>query len=279
MNRIIKFLAFTSAGLAAAFLTGCCDLCCDKCCDLNTPKGTITHTGPFIFSPSRSGIVAWWRGEGNGLDSIGTNNATVLAGIAYAPAEVGQGFSLAGQTNGILAPDAPRLNFGSNQDLSIEAWIQPQASPGNFHDSMAIIDKRIAPDFTTQLGYSLFVSGGVLGFQMADVLAPFSWHNFSAGGPDLRDGQFHHVAVSVQRNSTSGGHFYVDGNLVSTFDPTVCPGDLSNPGPFRIGNNAVPLLPGACFFGIIDEVSLYQRALSSREIAAIYHAGSAGKLP
>ncbi len=222
-----------------------------------------------------AGLVGWWKGDGNGNDSAGTNNATVPDGVTFAPAEVGQGFNLDGQAHQIVVPDAPALNFSSNQDFSLEVWIQPLANPGNWKDVMSIIDKRVAPDTITQLGYELNLEGGVVTFQMADTLAPFSWHNFAVG-PDLRDGQFHHVAVTVQRNSTSGGQIYIDGQLLLTFDPTVCPGDLSNPGPLRIGNHATPGLL-AFYHGIIDEVSLYNRSLSSTEIVSIYQAGSAGK--
>jgi hypothetical protein len=225
--------------------------------------------------PPPSGLVGWWKGDGNGNDSAGTNNAMVPAEVTYAPAEVGLGFSLDGQANQIIVPDAPELNFSSNQDFSIEVWIQPLANPGNWQDIMSIIDKRIAPDTITQLGYTLSLQTGVVGFHMDDVLAPYSWNNFSAG-PDLRDGKFHHVAVTVQRNSTAGGHIYIDGQVVLTFDPTVCPGDLSNTGPFRIGNHATPGLQ-AFYHGIIDEVSLYNCALTTSEIQSVYNAGSAGK--
>ena len=126
-----------------------------------------------------------------------------------------------------------------------------------------------------RLGYDLFLEGGVLSFQMADVLAVNSFNNFSAG-PDLRDGNFHHVAVTVQRNSTSGGRFYIDGQLAGTFDPTVCPGDLSNAGSLLIGDHPTPGFQ-ASYHGIIDELSLYRRALTSNEISAIYNAGSSGK--
>ena len=236
--------------------------------------GKCPITAPTCVSPP-SGLIGWWPAEGNGNDSAGTNNATVPDGVTYAPAEVGQGFSLDGQDHRIIVPDAPELNFSSNQDFSIEVWILPLASPDNWKDVMSVVDKRVAPDTITQLGYELNLEGGVVVFEMADTLAPFSWHNFS-GGPDLRDGQFHHVAVTVQRNSTSGGQLYIDGQMVLTFDPTVCPGDLSNTGPLRIGNHATPDLP-AFYHGIIDEISLYNRALSSNEIASIYSAGNAGK--
>jgi hypothetical protein len=79
------------------------------------------------------GLVGWWKGDGNGNDSAGTNNATMPAGVTYAPAEVGEGFSLDGQDHQIVVPDAPALNFGSNQDFSLEVWIQPLANTGG-HD-------------------------------------------------------------------------------------------------------------------------------------------------
>jgi hypothetical protein len=50
---------------------------------------------------------------------------------------------------------------------------------------------------------------------------------------------------------------------------------LQNSYPVEIGQNAEA--PRDLFNGLIDEVSLYNRALSADEIAAIYNAGSAGK--
>src|ERR1035438_1059956 len=60
--------------------------------------------------------------------------------------------------------------------------------------------------------------------------------------------------------------------------PTVCPGDLSNSGSLLIGNHPTPGFQGS-YHGIIDELSLYRRALGSNEISAIYNAGNAGKCP
>jgi hypothetical protein len=225
--------------------------------------------------PPAPGLVAWWPASGNGNDVIGGDNASVPASVSYVPAEVGSGFSLNGGPDRILAPDSPGLDFGAGQDFSIEAWIRPLPAPGNWQDVMTILDKRIAPDTITQQGYQISLTSGVFQFQMADTLAAYSWHNFG-GGPDLRDGQFHHVAVSVIRAATNGGVLYVDGQVVLTFDPTVCPGNLSNNAPVRIGNHPVPGLQ-AFYYGVIDEPSVYNRALSAAEIQAVYNANTAGK--
>jgi hypothetical protein len=240
---------------------------------------TLTVNIPVCDTPP-SGLVGWWKGDGNGYDSVGGNDATVPPGVTYAPGEVGLGFNLNGNTNRILAPDAPQLNFGSNQDFSIEAWIQPLSNPGNYTDLsgevMTVISKRYAPNTSTALGYEMYLGGGRLCFQMIDSLNNGGNYYNLGVEPDLRDGKFHHVAVTVQRNSTTGLQFYVDGQVISTFDPTSVHGDLSNTWPFRIGNHPTTNLP-AFYHGIIDEVSLYNRALSSNEVAAIYSAGSAGK--
>lgn len=235
--------------------------------------------------PAPSGLVGWWKGDGNGNDNVGADNATVPTGVTYTPGEVALGFNLNGNyddTNRILVPDAPQLNFGPNKDFSVEAWIQPLSNPGNYTDLsgevMTVVGKRYAPSFYTAWGYEMYLGNGRLCFQMIDSLnRGGNFYNLAAE-PDLRDGGFHHVAVTVQRNSTTGLHFYVDGQLIATFDPTAVQGDLSSTSPLRIGNHPTPGVK-AFYHGVIDEVSLYNRALSSNEIAAIYNAGGAGKCP
>ena len=240
-------------------------------------NAVLTVNPPPPCDPAPSGLVSWWPGEGDAYDIVGTNNGTVIAGsVNYTQAEVGLGFNFDGGANRLVISNAPTLNFGSNQDFSIEIWIKPMTAPGNWQDIMTVFSKRLCPDTITQLGYELFLQYGQVVLQMADTLTAYSWHNFGPAGPDLRDGQFHHMAATIQRNSTNGGNLYIDGQVVLTFDPTVCPGSLSNAEPARIGNH--PNSEVNCFFkGIIDEPSLYNRALTASEIQAIYNAGSAGK--
>jgi hypothetical protein len=99
-----------------------------------------------------------------------------------------------------------------------------------------------------------------------------AFQNFVSSGPNLLDGHWHYVAMSIERTSATGGRLYVDGHRVLTFDPTRQAGDLSNLQPVRIGNHANPTLK--CHFrGVIDDVALYRNALSPEEIAAGYRAG------
>jgi hypothetical protein len=46
--------------------------------------------------PAPSGIVAWWPGEGDANDIVGTNNGTIAGGVVYASGQVGKAFQFSG---------------------------------------------------------------------------------------------------------------------------------------------------------------------------------------
>jgi len=221
------------------------------------------------------GLVALWSGDDNGKDSIGKNDAIQTSGVTFAPGKFGLGFVFDGSPNQMMVPSAPELNFGAGQDFSIEAWIMPQQAPENFPaNEMTIVYKRFAPNRYNYIGYAFYLAdGGQLYFLMGD--APMKTGGLTVNaGPDLRDGKFHHVAVTIQRDLPDGGHLYVDGESMLTFDPTHQGGSLANNEPFHIGNQNTPgyVTP---FKGMIDELSLHNRALSASEIREDYEAGKA----
>jgi serine/threonine protein kinase len=225
---------------------------------------------------SLPGLVARWSGDGHGKDSVGGLDAEVPKGVAYAPANVGLGFDLQrGNTNRVIVPNTPSLNFGRGQDFSIETWIKASLSPTNFAEIMSIVDKRDRPDLSHCLGYEFRLWGGKPHFGMSDSIKDNGALWGPSSGHDLRDGKFHHVAVTVVRSSRDGGKMFVDGQMILTFDPTEVRGDLSNDQPLRIGNNSDRDV--ACFFhGIIGEVSVYKRALATDEILMLYRQGLPG---
>src|SRR5262249_46822379 len=97
--------------------------------------------------------------------------------------------------------------------------------------------------------------------------------------PYLLDGAFHHVAASVCRSDRRRGiRLYVDGRVVAAFDPSDQPGDLTCGQPLLIGGYATPGYPGA-FHGALDEVDVFNRALTALEVHALFAAGPDGKCP
>lgn len=239
----------------------------------------VGQTYTLSFAYRGPGIAGWWRGESNFNDSVYGNNGIVTNGtVTFTNAEVANGFNFDGNANRLVVPFTPTLNFKSNADLSIDGWIGPLMPPPFETTGInAFVDNRYTPNSTICQGYEFGLQNGKLYFHLSDNIA-VGGAAWGFTGPDLRDGNMHYVAVSVKRNSTTGGHMYIDGAQTLQFDPTAYSGDLtpSPAQPLRIGNHSDAGYV-SYFNGRIDEVSIYRRALSASEIKAIYQANTIGK--
>ena len=203
-----------------------------------------------------AGMVSWWPGDGNASDLIDGNHGT-LSGDANAAADgmVGQAFSFDGAGDHIAIPDSQNLDI--TDEITIEAWIHP-ATPINGY----ILSKQ--EDTGPSGAYSILVSDDVNGFD-----SRFNGTTFRSSFTHFN--QWSHVASTY---SSSAGEVknYINGVLLDTFSHT---GLISiTNDPLQIGRR----LPNNFFFnGLIDEVSIFNRALTEAEIKAIFEAGTAGK--
>ncbi|HEV2694799.1 MAG TPA: LamG-like jellyroll fold domain-containing protein, partial [Verrucomicrobiae bacterium] len=212
---------------------------------------------------------SWWRGEGNGLDSVSGNNASVPGNITYPAAEVGQGFNFDGTAN-LMVADTPALN--PTNALTIECWVFPRTR---------LTQVTWTQDFFTKDGecggrqYILQVGD----HQTVSGAGDFRAAVWLSGGPVIIDSatvlqtnRWYHVAMTYDG---SNFNLYVNGALdaQSAASGTI----VVTPEPVRIGGGA----DGGCapyyFNGILDEATIYNRALSSNEISAVYMIGAAGK--
>lgn len=173
-------------------------------------------------------------------------------------------------------PTSARLNLGTG-DFSIEGWIRT-------NDQVAtILDKRIfpTPNQGTIKGYALSLFKGRLRLQMADGVgsAGGGWTNFTADQV-VADGKWHHIVVTVARNNPQGGVFYIDCRQVTvgtslTFNPTGRAGSLDNDSYLHFGHQS---FAAADFWsGALDEVSIYNRALTATEVQSLCHSSGVGK--
>jgi len=87
---------------------------------------------------------------------------------------------------------------------------------------------------------------------------------------NVNDGEWHHIAATY---GSGGMKLYVDGNLEGV--NTEFSGELpKNDDDVWIGRNYNPLNTSGYFKGNIDEVSMWNRALSQEEISSIYNSNS-----
>ena len=215
------------------------------------------QTQPICTSPP-SGLVSWWRAEGNAHDSQGGNHGTLTTGVTYVAGKVGQAFSFNATHAAVLVGNPPNLRL---QNLTIEAWVR------RFSTSQTSLDTVGGADF-----FSYGVNGYGFGVENDGrlVLTKKGVSDRQSATPLLIDLSWHHVAVT---KNASAVIFYVDG--VATAIPPYDPG-FSFTTSAALGADSELR---ASFFGTIDELAIYNRALTATEIGAIFNAGSAGKCP
>ena len=225
-------------------------------------------------------MAAWWP-----LDETSGTTAADIAGVPTnglhvngpipGPGMVAGALNFDGVNDYVQVADHPSINFGQG-NLSIDAWIRTSQTSG----VQLLVDKRV--EAATVQGYSFFLGNGTLGFQLGTGVgspicstAPSASCTNWGSGAFVANGQWRHVAVTVDRSSPTGGRFYVDGVHVATFNPTVRPGSLTNTSPLRMGSRSstvTGLYPGA-----MDEVELFPRVLTPTEVQGLYLARSSGK--
>lgn len=224
-----------------------------------------------ICAPLPFGAVAWWRANGDTLDSL-ANYAGTATSVTYTSGEVGEGFQFNGMDSDVQIPAASGLDIGQGNGLTIEAWINPDDLEG----SRPIVEWSRTPG-GPPYGVHLWMAHPTVGpgSIFANIVDTSGvWHVIQAPPETIKIGGYQHVAVTYDYGSGQA-FLYVNGNAVvmenfGSFTPQTGYDLHIGSRPFGDANSGV-------FSGGIDEVTLYDHALSDTEIMQIYTAASAGK--
>ena len=215
-----------------------------------------------------AGMVSWWPGDGNASDIIDGNSGTLTGDATFTDGMVGQAFSLDGTGDVVVVPDSPSLNLTG--DVTVDMWARRTVIVRGhmIAKGAGTIGTTDAPDvFLLAFDSEHRLFGG---FERADGT------NVILEGPVVTDTNFHHYAYVRSGNSHK---LFMDGVMVTGNTFTGSPGDTSGIE-LAIGSvrhDPAPTGFSQHFAGIIDEVEIFNRALSAAEIRAIFEAGSAGK--
>jgi hypothetical protein len=218
-----------------------------------------------------SGRVGWWQGEGNAREVTGLNPGVLEGNVTFGTGKVGQAFSFDGGSD-LRVPASASLNVGaSSAGFTVECWIKPADLAGN----QALVEWNNGPagvHFWISQPTAFFGGGpGCLYANLVDTGGGF--HLLTSAGNTLNTLGFQHVALTYDK--TSGmAKLYYNGSVVAS----------QNLGSFTpqttydlfFGHRPSNDPPGF-FKGLLDEVGLYNRALSGSEIASLYNASKAGK--
>jgi hypothetical protein len=232
---------------------------------------TLCETG-CLLSPT--GLIGWWTGDGTATDIQLGNNGVLMNGAAFAPGLVKQAFSLDGDDDFVDVADTPALHAIATA-VTIDAWINPRTLSFGEGFVFARRDPLISE------GISLFINNdGYLRTQMQTGSVDFSEADSAA--PVIRfNGQWQHIAVTAD-TATGQVALYLNGMAIPIMAIGSIGGHFASVSHLFIGRRQGLDTPegaqGALHYkGLIDEVELYNRALSAAEVRAIYRVGRRGK--
>jgi hypothetical protein len=226
------------------------------------PTGAQTSS----CTPPPSGMTSWWPGDGNANDIAGNLSGALSGGATYAPGRVGQSFSLNGTTGRVVMP-----SFLPTDNITVDAWINLSGPPLGVASIWGVGNAG-----GTQ-GSVIWVDQDMARFAL-DIFTPSSGRFVWYGAFNFSANQWYHIAVTQSGGPTATPAMYVNGASVAV---TPWAGNTGTPThqslPMAIGAYGGAYTTQYFFNGQIDEVEVFNRALSSTEIFAIYNAGSAGK--
>ena len=226
--------------------------------------GVLSYGSNQSLSPlyNTSGLVGYWPfDEGSGTiayDKSGNNNnGTLINGPTWTGGKVAGGLNFNGSGNYIDIPNSSSLNFSSG--FSAGAWIQG----GNYSPWDPFLGKE---SWNAGLGFVLLVgdsAGGITyyGGTGAGSMAAIS---FAGAAPP---GVWTHVFFT---NSSGSAKMYINSILVASgsIPITNAPNDLLVAARHTNDGGAASDWYG----GKVDDVRVYNRALSASEVQALYNA-------
>ena len=227
-----------------------------------------------------SGLVGYWKlddGAGtSAADSSGNARTGTLSptGCTAAPASsgtptwtssgrLGGALSLNGTGNCVSIPHNAAFNA---YPITVTAWFK-MPTPGT--QSTGIVSKRASGSVD---GWDLYASGGnaTTPSRLWGVYYANGISNVAQVGPNYYvsgDGVWHHAAMVVDAN---GMTMYGDGVVVATAAWGGTKGATTSTGEVRIGS--MPTSTSGFFPGLVDEVRIYNRALTAGQVGALYNA-------
>jgi len=206
-----------------------------------------------------SGVINYWRldeSSGNAVDAVGGNTLT-NSGVSYGTGKINNG-AVYNNTNIVLTGSGPA--FGTAGSISLWEKITTGDDGGYFFDASS-----------ANRYYMFYGNDGSGGCSLN-----------GAGGPTISAGafvfnQYNHVVLTWDNSLGSNKiALYINGTLYGNSNNAI---SASTPTNFYIGNRFSNTGTPDDMQGTLDEIGVWNRALSSTEVTDLYNGGSGISYP
>jgi hypothetical protein len=219
------------------------------------PDGSVVTGDLWSFNTGR--LIAWWKlDDGSGItaaDSSGNNRNGTLAGDTnWVDGIVGGALAFDGDGDYVDMGKNP--GFDITNQITVSAWIKVSVFDKDWQTIVAKGDRS----WRLQRN----VGDNTLQFSCSGLVVPGTDWGTIFGKTNVNDGHWHHVAGVYDQEKI---YLYIDGSLDASAE---APGTIRvNEEPVYIGENSQ--MPNRFWNGMIDDVRIYNYALSTEEISEI----------
>ncbi|MBW1691387.1 MAG: DUF1566 domain-containing protein, partial [Deltaproteobacteria bacterium] len=207
------------------------------------------------------GLVAYYPFNGDANDESGNMNDGTVYGATLAEDRFGNSssaYSFDGVDDQIKIPNDSSICFGSGP-FTISFWIETCSK-----EISLIIDKNYSYVASGYYRFKYFPD--YVMFMISDAAHPSSNTNI-VSDTAIKDGGWHHI-VGVRDTDDGVMRIYVDGREDATPVEDTIIDSTDNSKPLSFGG---PSVSGESFYnGLIDDVRIYNRALSEPEVQSLY---------
>jgi hypothetical protein len=227
------------------------------------------------YIPS-NGLVGWWPFNGNADDESGNGNHGTIHGASL----INDRYSFPnsalvfdGIDDYVIVPNSPSLNFGTSNSFTVSFYYEPSDRVTNPNGYNGIIGKSWPSNSTPPRGWQIGRNNSVFMFEsrsgdnLSNEFENPLCLNYELSTVIFSQNDLYTYIIDKETNQV---HLFKNSNLVYSYN---CPDLQLNM------DNTSPLLFAVdrenSFFtsGVIDDVAIWNRALTPQEITDLYNGG------
>jgi len=212
-----------------------------------------------------SGLISYYKLDGNSTDAVSSNNGTdTNTTYSTGNGKIGQGAGLNGTNSQISLGDPSNLH---NANFTVSFWMKSSSASG--YQTPIVKGYTAAPwtnpyvTFLMRLNWPTnFIE---VGLSNGSTYTSNTW----SSSPISTTGVWYHMAFTY--NGTTGT-LYINGSSQGSFSYGTTLAYSSQP--WLIGSDQSGSPSIEYFAGAIDEVGIWNRAITSTEVTQLYNSGN-----
>jgi PKD repeat protein len=223
---------------------------CSICCGTVTP----TPTPPAPTPQCPDDMIAYWRADGDVTDYLGNHDGTLMGGAGFGTGVCESAFSFNDNDDYVSIPASTDFDLGRYDDKTMAFWWKAD-----------MLDTTVIPISRRDLSDSH--RGLVLHIDPSEYYLHLRINHWAKYTVPFSAGEWYHTVIT---KDDSDWELYHNGQKLPISSSMGWPydADVTKNIPFLIGEDGA--LPERGFPGLIDEVVLYNRALTADEALVLY---------